>query len=59
MRPYTVGTTSTIGNGRLTLGNSIAEGTAGNARGSLVIYSGGTQYCIITGYAGYISFTFG
>ena len=40
----TVGTTSTVGVGRVALGNSIASGTAGNAKGSVLIYGANSYY---------------
>lgn len=40
-----LGTTSAVGNGRITLGNNTAEGTAGNARGQIVLY-GSSDYFI-------------
>lgn len=38
------GTTSTVGQGRLYLGNNTAEGTAGNAQGALLLYGKSTGY---------------
>lgn len=38
LRPYKIGTAETIGQGRLTLGNPILKGTAGNATGLLFLY---------------------
>ena len=44
MRAYTEGTTSTVGENRTYLGNGIASGTAGNAKGSIVMYGSNTGY---------------
>lgn len=38
LKSYTIGTTSTVGWGQIRVGNSIASGTAGNARGGIVLY---------------------
>lgn len=38
------GTTSTVGQARLFLGNDIASGTANNAEGSIMLYGSGTYY---------------
>lgn len=43
----TAGTTSTVGNGRITLGNSTASGTVNNAQGSICLYGSNTGYTII------------
>lgn len=44
LRAETVGTTSTVGQTILTLGNSTASGTAGNAQGEINFYSSGASY---------------
>lgn len=44
LRADTLGTTSTVGQTILTLGNSTASGTAGNAQGEINFYSSGTGY---------------
>jgi hypothetical protein len=44
LRADTLGTTSTVGQTILTLGNSTASGTAGNAQGEINLYSSGTSY---------------
>ena len=43
----TAGTTSAVGNGRITLGNSTASGTVNNAQGSICLYGSDTGYTII------------
>lgn len=43
-RTYAEGTTSAVGEARLYLGNNVASGTAGNAKGSMVIYGTNTGY---------------
>ena len=40
-----LGTASAVGNGRITLGNSTAEGTVGNAQGQMLLY-GSSAYFI-------------
>ena len=42
----TEGTKDTTGVGALWLGNNIADGTAGNARGQVVMYNNGTAYVV-------------
>src|SRR5574344_1424840 len=50
LRDYTLrGTTSVSGYGRIYLGNSIANGVAGNKYGSIGIYSKSGNYAVITG----------
>ena len=44
LRADTLGTTSTVGQTVLTLGNSTASGTAGNAQGEINFYSSGAGY---------------
>lgn len=44
----TAGTASAVGEGRLTLGNSIASGTAGNAYGRILMYGTNSGYTVIT-----------
>ena len=44
LRAETIGTTSTVGQTILTLGNSTASGTASNAQGEINFYSSGTGY---------------
>ena len=44
MKMNTEGTTSTVGIGRVTLGNNVAKGTAGNACGQILWYGEGTNY---------------
>ena len=44
LRADTLGTTSTVGQTILTLGNSTASGTAGNAQGEINFYSSGAGY---------------
>lgn len=44
---YTLGTTDTVGEARVTLGNSTASGTADNSRGTIYLYGDGTNYHII------------
>lgn len=41
---HTIGTTSTTGLGQVVVGNDIASGKAGNARGRIVIYGTNTGY---------------
>lgn len=43
----TEGTTDTQGLGDVWVGNSIAKGTAGNAKGRVIIYNSGTGYSVI------------
>ena len=44
---HTAGTTSAVGIGRITLGNSTASGTANNAQGSICLYGSSSGYTII------------
>ena len=44
----TLGTTSTLGNTRLVLGNSIAEGTENNAKGVIYMYGPNSKYHLIS-----------
>lgn len=46
---HTKGTTSSIGNDTITLGNSTASGTASNEEGIINLYSSNTAYHIIKG----------
>lgn len=48
LRMQTEGTTSTQGVGRLTAGNNINAGTAGNAKGQILLYGSNTGYTTIT-----------
>lgn len=48
----TAGTTETVGATRLFLGNSVASGTADNARGLIYMYGTGTSYSIIQSEVG-------
>lgn len=43
----TIGTASTLGYGRLTIGNSTPKGTAGNARGQILVYDENGHYVSI------------
>ncbi len=43
----TLGTTSTSGTGDIWLGTNIAEGTAGNAKGRVILYNSGSRYAVI------------
>ena len=43
----TAGTTTVLGEGRLTLGNNTAKGTAGNAYGRIIMYGEGSGYTVI------------
>lgn len=43
----TLGTTNTVGIGRLSLGNNIAEGAANNAKGQILFYGKSTSYLIV------------
>lgn len=53
IRKDVTGTTSTVGYGQLTLGNNIASGTAGNARGRIGLYGTSSGYTMLyPGYAG-------
>lgn len=45
LKSTTIGTTDTVGRGQLIVGNSIASGTAGNARGEIALYDL-TQYYV-------------
>lgn len=47
MKVYTVGTADTVGVGRISLGNNVAEGTAKNARGELLWYGNSSTYMLI------------
>lgn len=48
LRTTTVGTADTQGVGRLVAGNSVASGTAGNAKGQIVLYGTNTGYTLLT-----------
>lgn len=48
LRPYIIGTTEKVGQGRLTLGNPILKGNAGNARGLLFLYGENDSGTFIT-----------
>lgn len=43
----TNGTTSTSGTGDIWLGTNLAEGTAGNAKGRVILYNSGSRYAVI------------
>jgi hypothetical protein len=47
INPTTVGTASVVGVGRLTLGNNTVSGTAGNAKGQILMYGENTGYTVI------------
>ena len=53
----TIGTDSTVGEGRLTLGNSTAEGTEDNAMGRIALYGSGSKYHIIAPGANTANYT--
>lgn len=48
LRTTTVGTADTQGVGRLVAGNNIASGTAGNAKGQILLYGTNTGYTAIS-----------
>lgn len=48
LRTTTVGTADTQGVGRLVAGNNIASGTAGNAKGQILLYGTNTGYTALT-----------
>lgn len=47
LRLYTTGTSSTVGDSRLTLGNSTKSGTAGNSKGKIIMYGSSSGYSTI------------
>ena len=47
LRTHTIGTTSTVGETRLVLGNETASGTASNAKGTMYIYGTSSGYTSI------------
>ena len=48
LRTTTTGTTDTVGVGRLIAGNNVESGTAGNAKGQVLLYGTNTGYTTIT-----------
>lgn len=48
LRTTTVGTADTQGVGRLVAGNNVASGTAGNAKGQVLLYGTNTGYTLLT-----------
>lgn len=48
LRTTTVGTADTQGVGRLVAGNNVASGTAGNAKGQILLYGTNTGYTLLT-----------
>ena len=48
LRTTTTGTTDTVGVGRLVAGNNVESGTAGNAKGQVLLYGTSTGYTTIT-----------